>query len=172
VSAAPTSPSEDATRVLGSRVFAFLVDAAIGIGAYYLIVTAMAEKTIAGVPVPASGVNLNLTINDTQWYATGGRAVLILAVLIGFSVAYYAALPGRTGWTIGKALVGIRVVGADGAAPAGLWKNMVREFLWIADGFPYIAPGLLGFATAASTPQRRRVGDMVAETYVVRSRAQ
>lgn len=169
MNASPPQVPDEATRVLGSRVFAFVVDAALGVAAFFAVVAALGEKVPAGTPIPASGVNLNLTLNDSEWYATGGRAVLVLAVLIGFSLAYYAVLPGRTGLTIGKALTNVRVTGPDGVTPAGVWPNVIREFLWIADGFPYLAPGLLGFIVAASSPKRRRIGDMVADTYVVRA---
>jgi uncharacterized RDD family membrane protein YckC len=170
VSAAPSSVPEEETRVLGRRVAAFLVDLAIAVGTFLLVVTALGDKTTADAPLPSSGITLNLTINDTQWYATGGRAALIVGILAAFALAYYAALPGRTGYTLGKALTGIRVAGPDGVVPAGVWRNFVRAFLWIADGLPYLAPGALGFVVAASSSKRRRIGDMVADTYVVRAR--
>ena len=164
------TPVPDERRVLGRRVVAAIVDAAIGVFTFYVVVTSLGEKVPAGTPIPGSGVSLHLTLNETEWYATGGRAVFVLAVLTGISVAYYCVLPGRTGWTVGKALTSVRVTGKDGVTPAGVWPNLVREFLWVADGFPYIVPGLLGLIVAASSPQRRRVGDTVADTYVVRYR--
>jgi uncharacterized RDD family membrane protein YckC len=51
-----------------------------------------------------------------------------------------------------------------------VWPNLVRELLWTADGFPYIAPALLGFIVAASSRKSQRIGDTVANTYVVRAK--
>ena len=46
----------------------------------------------------------------------------------------------------------------------------MRWLLWIADGFPYFLP-LVGFIVGLTTVGHRRVGDMVAKTFVVRSSA-
>jgi hypothetical protein len=66
-------------------------------------------------------------------------------------------------------VTGIRTVRDDGRPP-GLLKALVRWLLWIVDGFPYVLP-LVGFITALTTVGHRRVGDMAAGTYVVRSSA-
>jgi uncharacterized RDD family membrane protein YckC len=87
----------------------------------------------------------------------------------GLSFGMLVVLQGLTGWTIGKLLTGIRVVRDDGRPP-GLLKALVRWLLWVLDGFPYIVP-LVGFITALTTVGHRRVGDMAAGTYVVRSSA-
>jgi uncharacterized RDD family membrane protein YckC len=160
--------SEDATRVLGSRVVSFVIDGVIGVGVCLAVFLTLAHKAPAGFPVPQSGLRLQLTVNENQWYANGGRATLVLLIIVAFSLSYYAVLPGKTGWTLGKRVTNIRVVGPDGVAPAGTWRNFVRGFLWIADGFPYVVPGFVGWAVAAASSQRRRIGDMVANTYVIR----
>jgi hypothetical protein len=62
------------------------------------------------------------------------------------------------------------VIGEDGQKP-GFVKALLRWLLWLVDGFPYIIPGLTGFIAALSTAGHRRVGDVVAKTFVVRSNA-
>src|SRR3546814_1986520 len=70
-------------------------------------------------------------------------------------------LQGLTGWTIGKLITGLRVVGEDGRAP-GLGKALLRWVLWVLDGFPYVLP-LVGGIVALTTVGHRRVGDMAAK---------
>ena len=67
-------------------------------------------------------------------------------------------------------ITGLRVVREDGSKP-GFVKALVRWVLWIVDGFPYVIPGLTGFIVALSTPGHRRVGDMAANTFVVKRAA-
>lgn len=43
----------------------------------------------------------------------------IVVALLVFSVAYYVAAWAKTGQTIGKTVLGIKIVGADGQPPSG-----------------------------------------------------
>ena len=69
-----------------------------------------------------------------------------------------------TGMTLGKRIVGIRVVGEDGDH-AGLPAVVVRNVLRPIDGFFFYLVGAL-FAHASSRGQR--LGDRAAGTLVVR----
>jgi uncharacterized RDD family membrane protein YckC len=71
-----------------------------------------------------------------------------------------------TGQTLGKKLVGIRVVSdRGGAASAG--QVLIRTALRIVDGFAFY---LVGFITALVSKKNQRVGDMAASTRVVKAR--
>jgi uncharacterized RDD family membrane protein YckC len=90
------------------------------------------------------------------------RGPAFLAFFIWF--AYYVASEARFGATIGKALVGLRVVDTQGC-PISLSQAVIRNLLRIVDGLFFY---LIGAIFAWSTPTHQRLGDRVAGTVVVR----
>lgn len=91
----------------------------------------------------------------------GGRLAAALAV----ANLYHILLEGTWGRTVGKRLVGIRVAG-DGGEPCTYWAATVRTLLRFVDWLP--AGYLAAFVSMACTERRRRLGDLVAGTVVVR----
>jgi uncharacterized RDD family membrane protein YckC len=88
-----------------------------------------------------------------------------LAWLAG-SWAYWIVSERVWGRTVGKRLLGIRVVGESGARPT--WgQSLARNVLRLVDGIPFVVPYLLGFVVAQADDDRRRIGDRVAGTRVV-----
>jgi uncharacterized RDD family membrane protein YckC len=90
-----------------------------------------------------------------------GRAFWLFVVLW---LAYYVFGEGLAGATIGKGMVGIRVVDEHGEHPtlrAAIGRNLLRP----VDGLFFY---LVGAAFALSSPRRQRLGDRVAHTVVVR----
>jgi hypothetical protein len=84
-----------------------------------------------------------------------------------YMVLVFWVWQGLSGMTPGKALLGIRTVGEDGGAP-GIGRAAVRWVLWIVDAIPYcLFVPLLGGIAAFASKGHRRVGDMVAKTFVV-----
>ena len=75
-------------------------------------------------------------------------------------------LQAVTGASIGKHALGLRVVDEQGRK-AGLGRTIVRWLFLIIDGGIF----LIGLITALVTHPHRRVGDLVAGTYVVARRA-
>jgi uncharacterized RDD family membrane protein YckC len=91
----------------------------------------------------------------------GGRAVW-LVVLLG--LGYYIFFEAATGMTLGKRMVGIRVVDEDGDDPS-FPAAAVRNVLRLVDClFLY----LVGALFALASPRGQRLGDRVAHTLVVR----
>ena len=91
----------------------------------------------------------------------GGNAFWLLLAL---GVGYYVVSEATTGMTVGKGIVGIRVVGEDGrhvTIGAALVRNLVR----IVDALFFY---LVGFVFAAMSPRQQRLGDRAAHTVVVR----
>jgi hypothetical protein len=86
------------------------------------------------------------------------------------AVVMYVGLQSLLGGSVGKLLTGIRVVDEEGRK-AAFWRMLVRWLLWIVDGLPFLLGPLVGFITGLTTTGHRRVGDMVAKTYVVRAQA-
>ena len=177
-----TFPAGDPTAVFGRRVLAALIDAALVIVPAVLVLTASFQYLdvvdLDGGPdrfcdayleQVDDGVCLNLAEVDDRVYFTEGISGASAAVYWGGTFFLLVLLQGITGWTPGKLLMGIRTVGEDGRR-AGLMRCLVRWVMWIVDSFPYVLP-LLGFIVGLTTQGHRRVGDMVAKTFVVRRAA-
>ena len=98
-------------------------------------------------------------VADTEFW------IVTLVTLLA-SLALLVLLQGATGTTPGKSLFGIRTVQPDGSPP-GIGKAVVRWLLLFVDSF-FILPGVI---TSLVSKGHRRIGDMVAGTYVVRADA-
>lgn len=92
------------------------------------------------------------------------EAVFVFVGLV-FVLGYFVVLEGLFGQTIGKRLFGIAVVGRDGA-PITMRQSAVRNLLRLVDGLFNYALGLVVMLT---NEDRQRLGDMAAETLVVRA---
>lgn len=78
----------------------------------------------------------------------------------------YALIQGLTGGSVGKLALGLRVVDKDGQV-AGIGKSFLRTIAWIVDGLVCGLP-LIGGVAMVSAKGHRRVGDLLAGTYVVK----
>ena len=92
----------------------------------------------------------------------GGRAFWALLAL---GLGYYILCEALTGMTVGKRLVGIRVVADDGEH-LGLAAAVVRNLLRVVDGLFFY---FVGAVFALTSPLGQRLGDRAAGTVVVRS---
>ena len=81
-------------------------------------------------------------------------------------LGYYIVLEALSGATLGKRLVGLKVVRLEGAALD--WQSsIVRNVMRLVDGlFFYVIAAILVWASA----KKQRLGDRVAGTVVVRAR--
>ncbi len=170
-------PNADPTAVFGPRVGAAVIDAVVVAGPYFAYTWSQVEyRDISDTGFTGSEYcdrytdqigGFCVNVDDTAYYTddAGGPESLMV---FGLAILLYVVLQGLTGWTIGKRLVGIRTVRADGRPP-GIGKALLRWVLWLVDGLPFF--GLVGFITGLTTVGHRRVGDMAAGTYVVRADA-
>jgi len=85
----------------------------------------------------------------------------ILWGLIGLLI--FSCLEGSWGWTPGKWVMGIRVVGTD-LRPCGFGRALVRNLLKCVDGFFNFMVGIL---LVALTDKWQRLGDLAARTVVI-----
>jgi len=91
----------------------------------------------------------------------GGNAFWLLLAL---GLGYYVVCEAATGATLGKRLVGIRVVGEDGEHVT-FSAAVVRNLLRVIDALFFY---LIGFLFALASTRGQRLGDRAAHTVVVR----
>jgi uncharacterized RDD family membrane protein YckC len=93
------------------------------------------------------------------------RATYWLIVLVGFVAAlvYVALTEGRTGQTLGKKALGIKVVDTYTGAPIGSGRAVGRYFAKILSGIPCF----LGFLWMLWDPQKQTWHDKIVRSYVV-----
>ena len=138
---------------LGSRFMAFAIDFAIQV--------ALAIVVLIGISV--SGIAQ--TSKTSQLVVGGIYSVFIFLDFFGYFVFCEMLFGGRTP---GKFATGIRAVKMQGGG-IGFWSSLLRNLLRIVDMLPppfY----LVGSAVILSTPRNQRLGDLVANTIVVRDR--
>jgi uncharacterized RDD family membrane protein YckC len=144
-SAPPAAPA----NVTGPRIVAAFIDI---ISLFIVFVIMAALFGDAGSNESEDGFNLNLE---------GGPALIYFIIVFG----YYFLLETVGGQTLGKKLMGLKVVAVDGRlTPA---KVIVRTLLRIIDALP--AFYLLGVILVAVSSKNQRLGDMAAGTLVVRA---
>ena len=83
-------------------------------------------------------------------------------------IGYYVVFEALTGWTIGKLVMGLRVVAEDGDAIS--WGQALgRNLLRVVDGlFFYFIAAIFVW----SSSKRQRLGDRAANTFVIRDRGE
>src|ERR1051325_2111811 len=89
-----------------------------------------------------------------------------IAIWLLLVVLYFPLFEGLTGRTVGKAIVGTRVVDASGRPP-GIWRACVRTLTRILEVNPLIAGGIPAGLFVAFSKTKQRLGDAMAGTYVV-----
>ncbi len=91
-----------------------------------------------------------------------------IGLWVAWAVVNYVLLEGLTGASVGKAIVGLRVMRGNGSKPGIGWAALRTLLLWIPDG---LFAGIVGLIVALTNDNHQRVGDMAAGTYVVEKRA-
>lgn len=126
--------------VVGRRIVAWLIDAVI-------------LAVVGGTVIGAAG-------------ALNGRLASVLGTFYGLlAFAYFIYMESAYGQTIGKRLVDIVVVKEDGG-DLDVTASAVRNVLRVVDGFGLY---LVGIVAILATGDRQRIGDIAADTVVVRT---
>jgi uncharacterized RDD family membrane protein YckC len=135
-------------HVTGRRVLAIIVDGIL-LGIVFWILSMLFGTTSAeGGAVSAS---------------LGTLGTLLLLVI---SFAYYAFLEGSRGQTVGKMLLGIKVVREGSGDVPGFGPASIRTLLRLVDVLPFAY--LVGYIAVLISGKNQRLGDMAANTLVVR----
>lgn len=85
------------------------------------------------------------------------------------TILYYIILEGTVGQTVGKMLLGIQVVREGTGQAPGMGAATIRTLLRIIDGFFFY---LVALIVVLVSGKNQRLGDMVANTLVVRKGTQ
>ncbi|MEO0339861.1 MAG: RDD family protein [Bacteroidota bacterium] len=135
---------------LRERIFAFVIDAlivAVGYTIIYLIIAPLLLDLILNYPM------LGVVI---------GLLPFFLFLIYHFSMEYF-----NDGQTIGKSALNIKVVRLDGRQPHAT-DNLIRAFFLIVEAI--FSSGVLAAIIISTTAKRQRLGDLTANTTVIRTR--
>ncbi len=168
----------DPTDVMGRRVGAYVIDTLLAL----IIVMAIAlpaflsaadEVNTGGRSSFCTSYNDHhsggfcLATGDTAYVLTGperaGLGRIFYGATIGWTLLNAIVLQGLTGGTVGKLLLGLRVVRADGQRAGIGWCALRTVLLLSVDALCFV----IGLVVALSSVGHRRVGDMAASTFVV-----
>jgi len=94
---------------------------------------------------------------------TGTPALTANLTTLFLVFLYFTVLEARDGQTLGKKIIGIRVVNDDGS-PMNLETSAVRNVLRIIDALGFY---LIGAILIWTSSKKQRLGDMVAGTVVI-----
>lgn len=136
---------------LGSRLGATVIDLLIQGGLLLALTLAFS----------LSGTTVSQELNV---FLLGLGTVLVAVVVVGYYVVFEAFNGGRTP---GKAALGIGVATVDGT-PLGLGAVTLRTLMRLVDFLP--AAYVVGALSIAVTARNQRLGDLVANTVVIRHR--
>jgi uncharacterized RDD family membrane protein YckC len=134
-------------QVTGRRVVATLLDGLVLGLAYGMVAWAFGTVT---------------TVGPYSWTAETSTVPTLLYALGAF--AYFALMEGYRGQTLGKIVVGVRVVDEQTGQVPGPGKASIRTVLRLVDG---LLGYLVAFVVVLASPRRQRIGDMAAHTLVV-----
>jgi uncharacterized RDD family membrane protein YckC len=145
---------------LGSRFSAYLIDLV-----FIVLLILLVGVVILLAGVASLGSMMKFFQGASGWAASWGLAVLLLLVFL-INWGYYVFFEGlRQGSTPGKKRLGIRVIRQDGL-PIGFREAALRNLVRTADMLPPPCY-LLGGLVMHFDPLGRRLGDMLAGTFVV-----
>ena len=150
----------------GPRALAYLVDAA-------LVLIGLIPMII-GVVMMTAGVAASTTYNsDTGSYEAAGMGasgavgvlLMIVGVLLMIAITIWNRIfrMGRTGQSIGKKVVGLKLINATTGQPIGpLWAFLREIVHGLANQIVY-----LSFLWMLWDPNRQTLGDLVAKSSVI-----
>lgn len=105
-------------------------------------------------------------LGNTEYVLTGQSRAIVLALALAAVFLTLVVLPTISGASVGQRVFGLRVSNLRGEV-VGIKQHLLRFIGGAIDGFPYVIPGLLGFALVAKSKQRQRLGDRLAKTTVI-----
>ena len=136
-------------NVTGPRIVAALID--------------LVPLTILFVVMAATVGQLDSTDGSGFSANLGGRPALLYLLLV---MVYYIWFEGLTGASLGKKIMGLKVVRVSGE-PYGWGPCFGRNLVRVLDGLPVLY--MVGLISVAVTQNNQRLGDIFSDTLVVRA---
>jgi uncharacterized RDD family membrane protein YckC len=136
----------------GQRLVAIIIDHII------LFIIAM----IIAIPIGIQAAFFSFGTIDPAFWASIG---IYSAVNFIIWIVYFTYFEGKSGDTIGKRAMGIKVVAEKGKMDYS--KAFIRSILRIVDFLPIVY--ILGFIVAIASKKKQRIGDLAARTLVVKA---
>jgi uncharacterized RDD family membrane protein YckC len=154
VQAPPVAP-------IGKRIAAALIDGAILLVILAIMGNLFGERYSTSTTITTTTADTTITTNNftrsSGFYLTGIPALV-------YMIGWFFLIPfseGRTGQTLGKRALGIRVL-KQNDDPTNVGLSFVRHLFDGIDCF-----FLIGLIIASTNKERKRIGDLVAGTHVV-----
>lgn len=136
---------------VGSRTIAWFIDAIV-LGTAMALLNIFIVMLGADAPIP-------------QWVGITTLLLVNFLLFFGYPIAFETLLGGRTP---GKAVLGLRVVTAEGA-PVRFRHAAIRTAMGLIDF--WLTSGIAALLTTLLTKRHQRLGDLVAGTLVLRERS-
>ena len=146
---------------IGKRIAAALIDGAILLGIFIVLGYLFGERYSTVTTTTTTTSDTSVTTRD---FTTSSGFHLTGIPALVFMIGWFFLIPfseGRTGQTLGKRALGIRILKQNGD-PTNVGLSFVRHLFDGIDCF-----FLIGLIIASTNKERRRIGDLVAGTVVV-----
>ncbi|MGI5128762.1 RDD family protein [Pseudonocardia sp. CA-107938] len=118
-----------------------------------------------GIPAVAALVGfflVGLLVYVTQSLSLAFLGVLVYVALIAFTIWNQCYRQGVTGQSIGKKIVGLKLVGMQSGAPIGFGGAFLRQLAHFLDGI-----ALVGYLWPLWDPMKQTFADKICSTVVV-----
>lgn len=147
----------------GKRVGAYLIDS--------IILMLLMIPYYVGLAMAAGETTLEYDATTGQYenVTEGGSAIgwvlvlLGIVLAIGFFIWNWVIKQGKTGYTVGKGVLGIKLVGEQTGQPIGGGMSFVRQIAHILDSLPCY----LGFLWPLWDSKRQTFADKILNTVVI-----
>ncbi len=153
----PMAPNPNAYASWGSRVGAYLIDSLVMIPGFLIVGIGVGILAATATTDPITGE------------ATGGNPIGLLVAALGYLVAIAIMIwnvvirQGKTGQTVGKKMLGIKLISEQTGQPLGALMTFVRQMAHIVDGIPCN----LGYLWPLWDPKRQTWADKIMSTVVI-----
>ncbi len=144
----------------GQRVGAYLVDILVTVPAYIVV--------FVGLGIGAGGATTDPVTGEVSGTNSVGFVIATVGYLLIFAIFIWNSVirQGRTGWSIGKQVLGIRLVREEDGAPMGAGMNFVRQIVHVVDGIPCY----IGYLWPLWDAKRQTFADKIMKTVVVQQK--
>lgn len=171
------TPPPDPTAVVGRRIVAWSIDLAIFLAIWVGVVMASGgltyeTRTYSSARQATAACDAYRDDANRRFCSSVSNQASFLELkgteqgVWPLHLLAYVVIQGIFAASIGKLIMGLRVVDASGRR-IGIGKSLVRTLAWIGDAITCGLP-IVGGVMIVSTRGHRRLGDLAAGTFVVR----